>query len=797
MVAGKKSSFTRAKSLLEQGEYARAASAFEEAAKEVRPQAALFLGWADALIADRRPEAALTVYEQAAAAVGDDVSLLVAWGSLLFGMSMPEQARWRFERALELDGRQIAAYLGSGNALLALDLPQEAADRFQYVAEELDGDSESAWSGWGRACLAKEDYEQALEKLKRARELQPESIDHLLDIGAAFAGLERFTESLGAYREAMALERRFSSTSRIKYRTRISAARASLAIYEPDEALQYCEEGLRILAEVGKEKSVEAAVLHFFAGASLAVLKSYGEAIASFRCAAKGSEALAIYATNAISTVLAAQGNYTQAWTELRLLVSCDKTTLDKLSGGRGDARWLAYGTALLWLERFSDAEKVFKDFVAARPRQASGWAKLVELYLEWCEECVEDAPRRRWQANDAYRKAVSLLERRLSAARTAGTVIALAQLHFRMDDLDAAESLFREATELEPASPVAFAGLGMVMVKRSEHALGIEQFELALRRDADNLTLRCHLADAYARLDRLEASLDIYSDVIRIAPGNVGAQIGAGEILLEQAESSNDDTLLEDAEVHFSTAIVLATSVRSGVKQEGSTGLGVRHWAGLHYARGYVRAKIYEAQMSEVLGRTPTAARQKLVGALEDFVVAKETGINAHMAERGATRVRERLKRISSAGLTESYAPLVIAISALVVLVTVQIGFFVDESFSKHLGSSSYTVLTTSLLVLAAIGFYLPQVLKLKLGGIEVEKSTTQVSQGATLNLAHEPLPGGLHASFTAEVSEDLKSDRGETPVVDSRGDAQKGASPDAGGGEVREAQQYLGVNA
>jgi tetratricopeptide (TPR) repeat protein len=790
----------RATEFLERGVYGSAAEAFEQAAAETEPSAAILVPWAEALMGDRRPDlaiekleqaisldamdrkaylveahirlelresdAALLMFERASAVLTDDPELYVAWGQVLAGLQMFEQARWRFDRAIALDDQCVLAYLGAGQVLLAMKLAEDAADRFQHVGETLAPDSGRAFGGWGEACFQVEDYETALAKFTRASELDadnPASINHSVAIGETHLELSQFSEALNAFGHAMMLETKFPATGSHQYRARFGAARVALVLNSPEESLAYCEEGLHILTNPGPADSLQAAALHYVAGAARSGLKLYKDAISSFRSASARSGLFAVYALNAIASVLAAQGKYEEAWSEIRGLETAWMAVQATQSGTGAFRQRLARGTAQLWLNEFDEAEQSFESALGPHRRNASAWAKLAELYLERRDQSLERASHWQWEAYEAYRKAIPLLEKRPEEPRDFDSLVGLAQLHFRMDEFDKAEELFSQAAALRKASSVPFAGLGMLLAKRRRFAAAVDQFLLALAREPDDIAVRCHLADAYAHLCRHDLALDAYSDVVRIAPGNVGAHIGMGEVLTAQAEATTDERLYEDAEVHFTKAVELASSVRSGQGQKGSSDLSVRLWAALYYSRGYVRVKIYESRTSDLIGRPSIAIRRRLEGALADFEEAAATKVHAHKAERAAEKVRERLKRFSSTGLTDSYAPLVVALSSMLVLITVQIAFFVSGGFSQGKNSAAYSTLTLSLLALIAAGFYLPQVLKFKLGGIELEKATTQINAGTTLNLQHDPIQAGLHTTFSIEVAGDLKTERDE----------------------------------
>jgi hypothetical protein len=70
--------------------------------------------------------------------------------------------------------------------------------------------------------------------------------------------------------------------------------------------------------------------------------------------------------------------------------------------------------------------------------------------------------------------------------------------------------------------------------------------------------------------------------------------------------------------------------------------------------------------------------------------------------------------------------APRVGAALAVTLLVLVQLNFFVGH-VGKQIGAAVYLPLSLGLLLFIIAAFYLPQLLRLKVAGIELEKSSTE----------------------------------------------------------------------
>ncbi len=714
----------------------------------------------------KEPEAALELFEHGRTAAEQEASFYRWWGDFLAQQGTYEQAHWRFEQAIALDEKDVEAHLADGAVLLTLDLAVEAAARFERVASELDPRSGAAFSGWGRACMGTMEFELALLKFEKAIELDhrsPALIDHLLDASDALFELKRFREAREASENAIRCEDEFNASPLQRYRSRHNAAVALLELHEAKEALAYCEAGLERLAGAGWSARSAEASLHYVAGVARVTLKMYGDGIASFRRSAAISDLFAVHTTSAIASTLAMQGMYPESWNELRRLDESYRLVEATADGGPDDEQRLAYGRGLLWLERFDEAEALFKSALGPAQKKAGAWARLMVLYLERRDQEVEKAHYWQWQAYEAFRHAVPLLEDHCKENESfAGAVTALGQLHMLIGEFDKAETLLEKAARLDSQSMDPFAALGTVRAQRGQYAGAVEQFELALKRQPDDLVVRCYLADAYFRLGRRDVALDTYEEVLRLAPGNVGANIGAGEALVEQAEEAEDDVLYEEAAKRFSKAIELAKSVGFGAaNQRGSSGLGARQWTDLYYSRGYVWARLYEAEMKDRIGRLPSKdAGGYLECALRDFEAATNTGVDSHRAKRAAASVRSRLKGFTVRTLAENIAPWTIAAVSFVLLVLVQVAFLSEGGFSGGKSTAAYASLTLSLVVLMVAGFYLPQVLKLKLGGIQLEKATTEMGEGS-LNVHRQPFRSSIHATLEPTVPSSSRVER------------------------------------
>jgi hypothetical protein len=98
--------------------------------------------------------------------------------------------------------------------------------------------------------------------------------------------------------------------------------------------------------------------------------------------------------------------------------------------------------------------------------------------------------------------------------------------------------------------------------------------------------------------------------------------------------------------------------------------------------------------------------------------------------------KTEKRLSRFSPQWLTEKVGPLVISGLSLLIFFASQVGFYIAHSKKDYIGY--YALFTFGSLIFMVAGLYLPQILKLKVAGIELEKSSVdQITTSGTLGIS------------------------------------------------------------
>lgn len=87
------------------------------------------------------------------------------------------------------------------------DKYREAAEEYHKASDagEIDANNATAWYGWGVALWGVEDYHGAIEKLDKARRIDPRWASPCVTLGSAFAGLKQYDRAIENFRKAAEL----------------------------------------------------------------------------------------------------------------------------------------------------------------------------------------------------------------------------------------------------------------------------------------------------------------------------------------------------------------------------------------------------------------------------------------------------------------------------------------------------------------------------------------------------------------------------------------------------------------
>ncbi len=377
--------------------------------------------------------------------------------------------------------------------------------------------------------------------------------------------------------------------------------------------------------------------------------------------------------------------------------------------------------------ERLDEAEALYREGLTLDPAHTGILMGLVELYLAKANQEPDECSRHNWNAQEACNAAERVLDQQLEESDDPQYRLRRAKLLLLFDSDEEAENYLVRALEGDEERAAIYNSLGVVYARKEDFQEAARNFKEARRRKPDDMNVGSNLAAAYLKLNLKDKAEAEYKRILRKAPGHVESHIGLGEVYL--AMGGDDGEMYHRALRCFTKALEIADSTRGSKKLRG------KDRADVMFSRAYARVMSYE-------NASITAKdEQQLRGAEQDFKICFELDPDNHDAERNREKLAKRLSGRFVGRFVDKVAPWVIFVLSLLVFIFSQLNFYFPGSVCKEgliKNAGYYALLTFGSLVFMVAGLYLPQILKLKVGGIEMEKKPfeqmpTSVSLGMT----------------------------------------------------------------
>ncbi len=478
------------------------------------------------------------------------------------------------------------------------------------------------------------------------------------------------------------------------------------------------------------------ALAFLYYGNSLAAAGKYRDAIKQFDKASKLDPHDPYHHHNK-AYFLFELGDYEKGWNEWVAARLCYEIACKGELRGSEQLKKAAY-FADVWRDIFrcyKKSEEFYGLILEQQRDDAAACTGLALLFQQWANS---DQATSEIHAQLSYltSRASEALKRQLGTGNKFQTYLSLADLYIETSDwttatqqLDWAEFACNKST-LKRAEVAARRGL--VCFRAEEHAEAAKNFREALLVKPGDLTLRSNLGNALLKLKQFEAAQDEFARVLKLAPGNIEALVGAAQVSIEIADDGDPDQY-QIAEHNLTEALTYGRNKEWGSKRLENTEI-----AKIYYMRGYVRTKSYE-----------TGATRTLSAAHSDFKQCKKLDPNNRKAPVAIEKITKRLRRSGSEPLVYRLGELAIFFAAAAIFLFAQLDFFFGTNpirswvgvpdLSAVTESTSYIAITFGSLLFMVAGLYLPKVLKLKVPGIELEKaSVDQVSAPSTLGISH-----------------------------------------------------------
>jgi tetratricopeptide (TPR) repeat protein len=407
-----------------------------EAAAKSSPQSAETLNWYGyALIRQNRAAEAISPLKRAGA-LAPKPDTLANLGSAYAHIGRTEQSVAAYRRAVALAPKDGQSWINLGIGLQRLGRSDEAADAL-HKGVSLRPQEASAWTLLGALEMQRGDIPLAISVLETARKLDPNSEAALLNLGLAYARVERFAEAAASYG---------------------AAADAKEKRSKQESVMPRYNQGV-VLAKAGKLD--EAAVAY---NRVLAVEpKNYDALVNSGVILYRQGKADAAIARFTAAT--AVRPGATLAWTNLATAYEQRKDTVN---------------AAAAWRKAASLEPKnyAYREYLAADLKQMGQFEALIGVYKEMADLRPTSA--------EPYNRIGLAYE-----AQADG----MSQPAQRQAKLQRALAAFREAARRDPRSAAAYNNQGVAYERLGQAEQALAAYQQALRIDPSFADAKKNLA--------------------------------------------------------------------------------------------------------------------------------------------------------------------------------------------------------------------------------------------------------------------------------------------------------------
>jgi tetratricopeptide (TPR) repeat protein len=188
-------------------------------------------------------------------------------------------------------------------------------------------------------------------------------------------------------------------------------------------------------------------------------------------------------------------------------------------------------GQIHLQANRLDDAEKSFRDSLAANDKNAEAWAGLAD---------VLDSRKMFPQAKEMYDKALAL------KPDMAYTLLNAGQLADKMNDSPLAEQYYRRALALKGQTAEAANGLGLALAKQGNVADAKKYFEQAIAEKHDYAGAINNLGVLYIQQGKQNDAVAAFEYGIKMAPQDETCYMNLGRIYAQQGKFDRARELMQ-----------------------------------------------------------------------------------------------------------------------------------------------------------------------------------------------------------------------------------------------------------
>lgn len=438
-------------------------------------------------------------------------------------------------------------------------------------------------------------------------------------------------------------------------------------------------------------------------------------------------------------------------------------------------------------LHKPDEAEKILKEGRDFNPNNTLILGLLANVYWDNKDELTEldaESIRRKIEFHklgmECFQKAERLLQERSKRYPNYSLLVELGDLYLLHEDYAKARLCFEQARDRDSTAYLPYAKLGVIYLRERQPDKAIPLLLEAQERNPDDLDVKSSLAEAYLRAEKLNEAETSYRQVLSLAPNHVQSSIGLGELYSAMGDKKDHDRYSEAIDL-FTKALEIAENEKTRSKYLKKT-----EKAAVYYQIGYARVQCYEnsgirrdtaalkqaeKDFDQCIALNPShhkakRAKEKIekrwahfkrdrltetVGprsiyrmSIAVFVAVQIAFFLAPFLNQPSFRVSDRSVKAVEKDLTteqlESLKGLLNKSFSNRELLSKTLQPFPEKvadtvlqnvdtikpiENAPELPVGYYALLTFGSLLFMVVGLYLPQILKLKVAGIELEKSS------------------------------------------------------------------------
>ena len=310
--------------------------------------------------------------------------------------------------------------------------------------------------------------------------------------------------------------------------------------------------------------------------------------------------------------------------------------------------------------------------------------------------------------AREAERRLEPLLKDRADSTKQSNDLAEYASLLIDRKSFAEARRYIDAALELDPLESALHSLDGRWHELQGEHRSALTAYLRAAELAPDDFDVRSLCGHMFARIGDRDSAFTYLRGVLDAAPNHMQSLIRLADLWVDLADKQDDVAAYERAVKTYDDIFRLHAA------GSGSKFLSSVEVVDSHYQRGYCKLQLFDATFGAF------RARPFVREARADFEYCLRVNPNHERALSAARVVKSGASRQST---RERVGPWLVVLCMLFIFVVAQWQYLGRET----IGAGRYAALSFGAIVMAIAGLFLPELLKLKVAGVELEKSPVQ----------------------------------------------------------------------